>query len=53
LKYATEQSVLPDVEIGIGGHLYTIDYEPAGPASVVEGSQILDDDVIETRTASP
>ncbi len=50
LKYATEQSVLPDVEIGIGGHLYTIDYEPAGPSSVVEGSQILDDDVIETRT---
>jgi predicted component of type VI protein secretion system len=50
LKYATEQSVLPDVEIGIGGHLYTIDYEPAGPSSVVEGSQLLDDDVIETRT---
>lgn len=42
--------MLPDVEIGIGGHLYTIEYEPAGPASVVEGSQILDDDVIETRT---
>ena len=37
LKFATEQSVLPDVEIGIGGHLYTIDYEPAGPSSVVEG----------------
>ena len=50
LKFATEQSVLPDVEIGIGGHLYTIDYEPAGPSSVVEGAQILDDDVIETRT---
>ena len=50
LKFATEQSVLPDVEIGIGGHLYTIDYEPAGPSSVVEGSQLLDDDVIETRT---
>ena len=50
LKYATEQSVLPDVEIGIGGHLYTIDYEPAGPSSVVEGAQLLDDDIIETRT---
>jgi pSer/pThr/pTyr-binding forkhead associated (FHA) protein len=50
LKHATEQSVLPDVEIGIGGHLYTIDYEPAGPSSVVEGSQLLDDDIIETRT---
>jgi predicted component of type VI protein secretion system len=50
LKHATEQSVLPDVEIGIGGHLYTIEYEPAGPSSVVEGSQLLDDDIIETRT---
>lgn len=50
MKFATEQSVLPEVEIGIGGHLYTIDYEPAGPSSVVEGSQILDDDIIETRT---
>ena len=50
MRFATEQSVLPEVEIGIGGHLYTIDYEPAGPSSVVEGSQILDDDIIETRT---
>ena len=50
LKHATEQSVLPDVEIGIAGHYYTIDYEPAGPSSVVESSQLLDEDVIETRT---
>jgi pSer/pThr/pTyr-binding forkhead associated (FHA) protein len=50
MKYATEQSVLPEVEIGIGGHLYTIDYEPAGPSSIVEGSQLLDDDIIEART---
>jgi predicted component of type VI protein secretion system len=50
LRFATEQSVLPEVEIGIGGHLYTIEYEPAGPSSVVEGAQLLDDDMIETRT---
>jgi len=49
MKYATEQSVLPDVEIGIGGRFYTIDYEPAGPSSVLESSQVLDDDVIESR----
>ena len=49
LKYATEQSVLPEVEIGIGGRFYTIDYEPAGPSSVIESSQVLDEDVIETR----
>lgn len=50
LKIAIEHSVLPDSEIGIGGRPYTIDYEPAGPASVTEAGSLLDDDMIETRT---
>ena len=33
LKVGAEQSVLPDVEIGIASHFFTIDYEPAGPPS--------------------
>jgi len=49
MKYATEQSVLPEVEIGVGGRFYTIDYEPAGPSSVVESSQVLDEDIVESR----
>ena len=28
---ASEQSVMPDEEVGFAGHLFTIDYEPAGP----------------------
>ncbi len=38
LKLSIEQSVLPDVEIGIASHFFTIDYEPAGPSSVLGGS---------------
>ncbi len=49
LKIAIEQTVLPDAEIGIASHFYTIDYEPAGPASAVAGTDIMDEDMVETR----
>jgi hypothetical protein len=38
LKIGAEQSVLPDVEVGIASHFFTIEYEPAGPSSVIAGS---------------
>jgi hypothetical protein len=45
LKVGAEQSVLPDVELGVASHFYTIDYEPAGPASVLGfGAKPEDDD---------
>jgi len=49
LKITNEQNVLPDVEIGIANHFYTIDYEPAGPASVVGSAEMMDEDMIEAR----
>ncbi len=49
LKIAIEQTILPDAEIGIASHFYTIDYEPAGPASAVAGKDIMDEDIVETR----
>ena len=49
LKIAIEQSLLPDIEVGIAGHYFTVDYEPAGPASVVAASQVMDEDMMETR----
>ena len=49
LKIAVEHSVLPDIEIGIAGRYFTIDYEPAGPASIVAGQQVMDEDMVETR----
>ncbi len=48
-KIGAEHSILPDVEIGIGGRLYTIDYEPAGPASVIAAASLMDEDMVETR----
>ncbi len=48
-KISAEHSVLPDVEIGIGGRFFTIDYEPAGPSSVVGAAAMMDEDMVETR----
>ncbi len=52
LKIANEQSVLPDVQIGIANHFYTIDYEPAGPASVVGAAEMMDDDMMASARRS-
>ena len=30
-RITAEQSVMPDEEVGIAGHMYTIAYDPAGP----------------------
>jgi hypothetical protein len=46
---ASDHSVMPDDEIGIAGRLYTIDYEPGGPETVVNKHQVLDEEVLEGR----
>ena len=43
LKTTGEQGVLPDVELGIASHLYTIVYEPSGPIGLADA---LDDDLV-------
>lgn len=48
----SEHSVMPDDEIGIGGHLFTIDYEPGAPATITNKGQIveeMEEEVLETR----
>ena len=52
LKVTSEQRVLPDVEIGIATHFYTIDYEPTGPASAIGASALMveeEEDEVPTR----
>ena len=44
LKISSEQRILPDVEFGIASHFYTIDYEPAGPASIVGAAEMMEED---------
>jgi pSer/pThr/pTyr-binding forkhead associated (FHA) protein len=46
---SSEQSVMPDEEIGIAGHLYTIDYEPAGPEAFLSSHKDLDEEVVQER----
>ena len=46
LKISTEQKVLPDVQIGIASHFYTIDYEPAGPSSAA-ATDLMDEDMLD------
>jgi len=46
---ASEQSLMPDEELGIAGHLYTIEYEPAGPEAFLTSHKDLDEEVVQER----
>jgi len=45
----SEQSVMPDEELGIAGHLFTIDYDPAGPEAFLNSRKDIDNEVSEER----
>jgi pSer/pThr/pTyr-binding forkhead associated (FHA) protein len=49
LRIASDAVVMPEFELSIAGHLFTIDYEPHGPQSLVESHGVLDEDLMETR----
>jgi pSer/pThr/pTyr-binding forkhead associated (FHA) protein len=46
---SSEQSLMPDEELGIAGHLYTIDYDPAGPEAFLTSHKDLDEEVVVER----
>jgi pSer/pThr/pTyr-binding forkhead associated (FHA) protein len=46
---SSEQSLMPDEELGIAGHLFTIDYDPAGPAAFLSSHKDLDNEVVVER----
>ena len=46
---ASEQSVMPDEELGIAGHMYTIEYDPAGPEAFLNAHKDLDEEVVQDR----
>jgi predicted component of type VI protein secretion system len=48
-KLMSEHTVMPDDELGIAGHLFTIDYEPAGPESIINKQDVIDEDIAEAR----
>jgi pSer/pThr/pTyr-binding forkhead associated (FHA) protein len=46
---SSEQSLMPDEELGIAGHLFTVDYDPAGPAAFLSSHKDLDSEVVIER----
>src|SRR4051794_1129598 len=41
LQLTSEHNVLPDDELSIASHLYTIDYEPGGPDAVLQMQDVI------------
>jgi pSer/pThr/pTyr-binding forkhead associated (FHA) protein len=48
-RITTEQSLMPDEELGIAGHMYMIEYEPAGPEAFLSSHKDLDEEVVQER----
>jgi predicted component of type VI protein secretion system len=46
---ASEQSLMPDEELGIAGHMYTIEYDAAGPEAFLTAHKELDEEVVQER----
>ena len=49
VRLSAEQSVMPDEEVGIAGHMFTIDYDPAGPEAFLTAHKDLDEEVVQER----
>ena len=48
-RLVSEHSLMPDDELGIAGHLFTLEYDPGGPESVLEQHRVMDEEVVEAR----
>jgi pSer/pThr/pTyr-binding forkhead associated (FHA) protein len=46
---SSEHTVMPDDELGIANHLYSIDYEPGAPETVLHHGEVMEEDVVETK----
>ncbi|WP_337174811.1 FHA domain-containing protein [Paludisphaera sp.] len=48
-RLSSPHSIMPEDELGFAGHLYTIDYVPSGPETLLASHQALDQEVQEDR----
>ena len=48
-RLSSPHTVMPEDELGFAGHLFTIDYTPTGPDSLLSSHQALDQDVQDER----
>ncbi|QEH32810.1 FHA domain protein [Aquisphaera giovannonii] len=48
-RLSSPHALMPEDELGIADHLYTIDYVPSGPEAFIATHKVLDQDVQEDR----
>jgi len=48
-RLSSQHAIMPEDEVGVADHLFTIDYVPAGPESFIVTHKVLDDEVQEER----
>jgi adenylate cyclase len=44
-RITNEHGLMPDDELGIAGHYFSLDYDPIAPTSLIEANQILEEEV--------
>ena len=49
LSLTSDHAILPEDELGIAGHLYTIEYEPRGAAVLMNNSLLDDEELVDTH----
>ncbi len=48
-RTSSQHAIMPDDELGIADHLFTIDYVPSGPEAFISTHKVLDDEVQEEK----
>jgi len=48
-RLTSEQSVMPNEEFGVAGHMFTIEYDPAGPEAFLSAHHELDEEIVQER----
>ena len=46
---SSEHTIMPDDEFGVAGHLFTIDYTPGAPETILSQAHALEEELVETR----
>ena len=46
---SSEHTIMPDDELGVAGHIFTIDYTPGAPETILNQAHVLEEDLVETR----
>ena len=46
---SSEHAIMPDDEVKVADHLFTLDYVPSGPDAFISTHKVLDEDIAEER----